>query len=709
VHVVSTCAVLNFRTPYWYRGVLYSKTKEMASRYATSWFIPDLASCASLIQYLDLTVESEDGSLAGADGSKAARLTRLVRLAKLAKLLRLARLKRSITRLGDVFYEKFGGGLLQALGIVGSVVNLIFGFMLAMHLTSCIFYSIGADGWVADTYDTTTEETGIFDRYTRSMYMVAMGAMPDDTTPGEEIFSIVSILLMSFVFGAVAATLSSVLISISEPYAEFNAKMDALKTWMRSKHFDVASQQQIVSFYSARLSGATGSRVVDEGAILEAFQPAPIADELVALLYTKMIQAVPMFSCLEMEVIAKLCLRLQTLPALKGAPVTIQGNLGKCMYIVSKGRLQRWTSSSAEDIPIMARCTPYYEGVDPATSLSDETKREFWAEVYIPGGHLEEKKEMTATLTKCKTVEVQKQMDAEGVQHTDVTNAVDADPTGGKDILTHQVKMCVECAAGGSIEMENPPDNEMPDQPHLKHRALDRRPTMMTATVRHSSSGFYDTNIPVQKVRYFKDFDPTEGESPHTIKKDDKVHLIEVRRGTVLSYLSEGDYTGEGCFTDESGFYRHDANTTAMCDSDLCFLLKEDLTAVKEEFPEVEASIQTVLNDTAALEQPRRLFAAAAGADGQLDKDELQKLLVDELQFPPGKATEQEVKHMMQTIDKDGSGGIDELEFDAWFRQRLASQQSHFRKALEKRTLGEIVTWAATVRLVAIDYRLQRS
>ena len=130
---------------------------------------------------------------------------------------------------------------------------------------------------------------------------------------------------------------------------------------------------------------------------------------------------------------------------------------------------------------------------------------------------------------------------------------------------------------------------------------------------------------------------------------------------------------------------------------------------MKEEFPEVEASIQTVLNDTAALEQPRRLFAAAAGADGQLDKDELQKLLVDELQFPPGKATEQEVKHMMQTIDKDGSGGIDELEFDAWFRQRLASQQSHFRKALEKRTLGEIVTWAATVRLVAMDYRLQRS
>lgn len=90
----------------------------------------------------------------------------------------------------------------------------------------------------------------------------------------------------------------------------FNSKMDMLKTWMRSKHFDLASQQKIEEFYAARLSGATGSKVVDETQIFAMFQPAPIADELIAMLYIDTISEVPMFTCLTREVVTRLCLCL---------------------------------------------------------------------------------------------------------------------------------------------------------------------------------------------------------------------------------------------------------------------------------------------------------------------------------------------------------------------------------------------------------------
>ena len=98
-------------------------------------------------------------------------------------------------------------------------------------------------------------------------------------------------LVNGFVFGAVAATFSTIMVSLNEPFAAYNNQMDMLKTWMRSKHLDLSHQQQIEDFFSARLSGSistTGNhKSVDETGILKLFQPAPLADELIALLYAK--------------------------------------------------------------------------------------------------------------------------------------------------------------------------------------------------------------------------------------------------------------------------------------------------------------------------------------------------------------------------------------------------------------------------------------
>ena len=143
--------------------------------------------------------------------------------------------------------------------------------------------------------------------------------------------------------GAVAATFSSIMVSLNEPYAAYNNQMDMLKTWMRSKHLDISHQQQIEDFFSSRLSGSSNAvnhKAVDETSILKHFQPSPLADELIALLYAKTIKSVPMFATLPEEVVSKLCLALQPLPAMKGSPVTVQGRVAECMYLVNNGRCQ---------------------------------------------------------------------------------------------------------------------------------------------------------------------------------------------------------------------------------------------------------------------------------------------------------------------------------------------------------------------------------
>ena len=149
-------------------------------------------------------------------------------------------MKRSLSRLSDYAYERFGGGFMIAMGVrtpttsvkatvvhmcadsvcccvfvqaLGSVFNLIVGFMLAMHLIASVFYIIGDadDGWVPVAFPIGTES--IMERYFQSMMHVSLGEFPDETQANEELFAVFSVLFNSFVFGAVAATFSSIMVS----------------------------------------------------------------------------------------------------------------------------------------------------------------------------------------------------------------------------------------------------------------------------------------------------------------------------------------------------------------------------------------------------------------------------------------------------------------------------------------------------------------
>ena len=66
--------------------------------------------------------------------------------------------------------------------------------------------------------------------------------------------------------------------------------------------------------------------------IIADLQPAPIATELVQILYSDIIERVPIFSRLKDEVIVKLCMLLQPIPALKDNPVIVQGRQGNVRF-----------------------------------------------------------------------------------------------------------------------------------------------------------------------------------------------------------------------------------------------------------------------------------------------------------------------------------------------------------------------------------------
>jgi hypothetical protein len=89
--------------------------------------------------------------------------------------------------------------------------------------------------------------------------------------------------------------------------------------WMRAKKLPFSIREQVEIFYEAKLSGSE-RKVVDQTVIIADLQPAPMANELVQILYSDIIERVPIFSRLDDEVIVKLCMLLQPIPALRGSP-----------------------------------------------------------------------------------------------------------------------------------------------------------------------------------------------------------------------------------------------------------------------------------------------------------------------------------------------------------------------------------------------------
>eukprot|EP01048_Picozoa_sp_COSAG05_P010055 COSAG05_NODE_865_length_6876_cov_357.169396_7_plen_371_part_00 len=229
--------MINFRTPFVdAQGKMVYNGKAMAMRYCKGWFLIDVSSCASLLQYFFEIFDFGDS-----DAASKTRVAKVLRLLRLAKLLRVARLKRLVERMGD--------DLVTMLAPVANILFLIIGTAFAMHLISCFWYLAGSNtdsfeingevrtGWV-ESQDMDSENITMTTRYLTSLYGIMLGEFQLKPTDAEKGFALVSVVVNGFIYGSVAATLSSIMMMLKAPHAEYNSKMDSLKTWMRSKKLE---------------------------------------------------------------------------------------------------------------------------------------------------------------------------------------------------------------------------------------------------------------------------------------------------------------------------------------------------------------------------------------------------------------------------------------------------------------------------------------
>lgn len=273
---------------------------------------------------------------------------------------------------------------------------------------------------------------------------------------------------------------------------------------------------------------------------------------------------------------------------------------------------------------------------------------QFWATVYDQlTTDFVETAAMKESLGRLTLKSLIVQCKADGVDVATIERCMDSH----SDPIPDLCKACIDATCGGTIDIGG---QEVMKE--LRPRSLDRGGPRVIGTARHASSPPVGALPPRKK--YWKNFDPTEGEATFRLGQGIKigtvVNVIEVRRGTVLGYLTEGNYTGEQTFLD-SDTVRYPSHVTAMEHSELLFLTRDSLQEVKDEFPEVQSSIQNALHVRENSERQRRLFNDAARGDDSLSIQDMHKLLTEKLFF-----SEKDLK----TVQIDHSGdSIDEFEF----------------------------------------------
>lgn len=136
-------------------------------------------------------------------------------------------------------------------------------------------------------------------------------------------------------FGVVIGSLSTYISSGKQEHVKYKQKMDTLGDFFRAKEVPFELRKNVRLFYDNLLRKKT---VFDESEIIASLPPA-LANDVIYSLYSETITSSPIFVGLEVEVVAKLCMRLTPFHALSGMVISQEGHQGTEVYIVQKGEV----------------------------------------------------------------------------------------------------------------------------------------------------------------------------------------------------------------------------------------------------------------------------------------------------------------------------------------------------------------------------------
>ncbi|XP_065199974.1 cyclic nucleotide-gated cation channel alpha-3 isoform X2 [Planococcus citri] len=222
-------------------------------------------------------------------------------------------------------------------------LNLLHYLLVTFHWNGCLYHIIyknnnfGSRNWVYSD----VESNDILKQYLQSYYwctlaLTTIGDLPKPRSNFEYGFVIMQLLFGLLLFATVLGHVASIVVSVSASKKEFQAKLDGVKTYMRMRRVPAHLQTKVIRWFDYLW---LTQKCSDEEKAISCL-PDKLKAEIAINVHLDTLKRVEIFQNTEAGFLCELVLKLRPVLFSPGDYICRKGEVGKEMYIVSRGRLQ---------------------------------------------------------------------------------------------------------------------------------------------------------------------------------------------------------------------------------------------------------------------------------------------------------------------------------------------------------------------------------
>ncbi|CAG2168063.1 unnamed protein product [Oppiella nova] len=225
-------------------------------------------------------------------------------------------------------------------------VSLVHYILVIFHWNACMCQIIhlnngfGSKDWFIGS-KTDNYCPGVQCDYLHAMYwsvlaLTTIGDLPTPRTKSEYSFLVMEIVFGLFLFATVLGYVANIVTNVSAARKEFQAKLDAVKTYMRMRRVPEHIQTKVIRWFDYLWMTQKSS---DEERSVGCL-PDKLKAEIAIHVHLDTLKRVEIFQNTEAGFLCELVLRLRPVLFSPGDYICRKGEVGKEMYIVNRGRLQ---------------------------------------------------------------------------------------------------------------------------------------------------------------------------------------------------------------------------------------------------------------------------------------------------------------------------------------------------------------------------------
>lgn len=318
--------------------------KAVAKHYLAGWFFLDLLAALPLAPLCGLFLPHD------VSGTPAYQVMMLFRLLRMLKLVKIASTFRILRELIDI-----PPALMR-------LIIFFFWFSLIVHFIAL--------GWIAIGASESSRPFG--DQYIRALYwcvttIATIGYgdyYPHHDSNLQIIYTIIVQVIGVGMFGYIIGNVATLIVNIDTARADFHARMEEVRNYMRIKHIPPAIQEKVKNYYSYLWETRHGITDVDFVLTL----PQTLRLEISMYLNKSIIEKVSLFKGADEIFIREIIEELEPMVFLPGDFVMRQGEFGDCMYFLCSGSVE--VLVDGKQIAVLAEGSPFGE-----TALLHNEKR----------------------------------------------------------------------------------------------------------------------------------------------------------------------------------------------------------------------------------------------------------------------------------------------------------------------------------------------